>query len=92
MLRKTISSGNFNKNRSIDCADCIHYSHTPGDTPRCTKFPVLDILDVNVKYVETSVARFDDFNLCGPSAMHFVEKIPSNSKTLVQQPSTTGDL
>lgn len=56
------------------CKRCIHYSHKPGDVPRCTKYPIIDILDKNIKYVEVSVARFDDFNLCGRNAIHFIEK------------------
>ena len=58
------------------CASCVHYIHAPKDTPRCMRYPVTDVLDANVKYLETSVARYEDFNLCGKEGRYYLEKLP----------------
>ena len=55
----------------LSCKTCIHYRYTRKDVPRCAKFKEFDTLTKKICDVETSIARFPDFDLCGPEGKFY---------------------
>jgi len=53
------------------CKNCVYYMHRPKDVPRCT---FLKKTYDKQEFIEIYVARHDQYDLCGPQAIYFIQK------------------